>query len=104
MNLHDSAEEELKAAITYYEECERGLGDELFEEVLKGFEQIRQRPNAWPTIYKNFRRYLINRFPYALVYRVAHDELMILAVAHTSRRPGYWRERGQEQNISGPSD
>ena len=94
MNLHDSAEEELKAAIAYYEECEPGLGDEFFEEVLRGIEQIRQQPNAWPTIYQNFRRYLINRFPYALVYRMSHNKLVILAVAHTSRRPGYWRKRG----------
>jgi toxin ParE1/3/4 len=36
---------------------------------------------------------VLNRFPFALIYRIERDEVQILAVAHHSRRPGYWRER-----------
>ncbi|SRR5260370_33808525 len=69
MNLHVDANEELKAAVAYYESCETGLGDEFFAEFLRSVEQIQQHPQAWPITYKDFRRYLIHRFPYALVYR-----------------------------------
>ena len=93
MNIHQDATEELRAAVAYYESCEAKLGDEFFAEVLRGFEQIRQHPRAWPIAYKDFRRYLIHRFPYALVYRHSDEDMFILAVAHTSRSPGYWRER-----------
>lgn len=93
MKIHDSADEELRAAVAYYEACEKGLGDEFFAEVLRGFEQIGQQPQTWPATYQDYRRYLIHRFPYALVYRYSAEETLILAIAHTHRRPGYWRER-----------
>jgi toxin ParE1/3/4 len=35
----------------------------------------------------------MKRFPYWLVYMVSEDEIRVLAVAHHSRRPGYWKER-----------
>jgi hypothetical protein len=44
---------------------------------------------------RNRRRFLLHRFPYLLIYREREDGVIqILAVAHTSRRPGYWKERG----------
>jgi hypothetical protein len=35
----------------------------------------------------------MRRFPYSLIYAALVDEIRILAVAHHSRRPGYWRDR-----------
>jgi toxin ParE1/3/4 len=45
-----------------------------------------------PTVHGK-RRVLMRRFPFALIYAVVDDEVRILAVAHASRRPGYWSER-----------
>ena len=39
------------------------------------------------------RRYTMKHFPYSLVYTVSGDEIRVLAVAHHSRRPGYWASR-----------
>jgi hypothetical protein len=39
------------------------------------------------------RRLLVNRFPYQAVYRVRHGEIVIVALAHLKRRPGYWKHR-----------
>ncbi|MBI3775205.1 MAG: hypothetical protein HY273_06575 [Gammaproteobacteria bacterium] len=39
------------------------------------------------------RRYVMQRFPYSLIYTVSSEEIRILAVAHHSRRPGYWQGR-----------
>jgi hypothetical protein len=39
------------------------------------------------------RRLLVDRFPYALVFVESETEIRVLAVAHTRRRPGYWRSR-----------
>jgi hypothetical protein len=39
------------------------------------------------------RRCLLRRFPYGLIYALDQDDILILAVAHTRREPGYWRDR-----------
>jgi hypothetical protein len=40
-----------------------------------------------------FRRYLLHKFPYSLIYTIEHDHIHIFAVAHNKRKPGYWRKR-----------
>jgi hypothetical protein len=35
----------------------------------------------------------VGNFPFHLVYRLSGSVLRVIAVAHTSRRPGYWRDR-----------
>ena len=35
----------------------------------------------------------MKHFPYSVIYIVAGDEIQVLAVAHHSRRPGYWLKR-----------
>ena len=35
----------------------------------------------------------MKRFPYTIVYTEFAEEILIIAVAHTSREPGYWRRR-----------
>jgi len=42
---------------------------------------------------RNVRKFLLARFPYSVYYLSRDDEVLILAVAHGSRRPGYWRHR-----------
>jgi len=39
------------------------------------------------------RRVLVHRFPYQVVYRLTASEILIVAVAHLKRRPGYWKDR-----------
>lgn len=50
-------------------------------------------PKASPVVSGTVRRCLLTRFPYRLVYRVEGEKIVIYAVAHQSRRPGYWRTR-----------
>ena len=52
-----------------------------------------RQPLAWPPHLKGTRRVLLDKFRYAVVYRVHADELLVIAVMHQARRPGYWRAR-----------
>ena len=54
---------------------------------------ITETPNTWPLYDHGTRRYLIRRCPYSLIYRVETARLVIVAVAHAHRRPGYWKPR-----------
>lgn len=39
------------------------------------------------------RRALARRFPYAVFFDVEPERAVVMAIAHTSRRPGYWGHR-----------
>jgi len=48
-----------------------------------------------------FRRAIVERLPYLIVYQVLLDEILVVAAAYSSRRPGYWRKRGSQSNQRG---
>jgi plasmid stabilization system protein ParE len=55
--------------------------------------RVREAPERWPRIAGSARRYVFPRFPFSLVYRVARTDIEVIAVAHHSRKPGYWTTR-----------
>ncbi len=96
--LHPDAVAEATAAGDWYESQRPGLGADLAGELERGFEMILENPQTWPAwtgtpAGLGVRRFLLPRFPFALAYVVWADEIVVLAVAHTSRRPGYWLGR-----------
>lgn len=48
---------------------------------------------AWPVYEEEYRRYLLNHFPYGLIYRIDSELIFIIAVTHLQRKPGYWKTR-----------
>jgi plasmid stabilization system protein ParE len=97
--FHPEAKEEFEGAVDFYEQSQAGLGLEFAEEVYATIARIVQYPDAWSVLSENSRRCLVNRFPYGLIYQIKSPALRIIAVAHLHRRPGYWKER-LEQNKS----
>ena len=93
ITLHEDADEEFKAAIRFYESREPGLGQSFLERISEGFELILANPLASRILFNDFHRHLIRQFPYSIVYRVEGDRVFVLAVAHWSRKPGYWKQR-----------
>jgi plasmid stabilization system protein ParE len=92
-SFHPEAEEELFAAIDFYEEREAGLGFDFSIEVFTAIKSVVAYPSAWPIREESIRRCLVNRFPYAVLYSVESRGIFILAVMHQRRKPGYWKER-----------
>jgi mRNA-degrading endonuclease RelE of RelBE toxin-antitoxin system len=93
IEFHGEADQELKAASQYYEEKLEGLGDEFLTEIEDGLMKIHQFPLAWPIYEGEYRRYILKRFPYGLIYRIETEKIFIIAVCHLHRKPGYWRDR-----------
>lgn len=87
------AEIELDDAAKWYESQAPGLGDAFLIEVLSAAERIVLYPEAWHALGEGLRRCRINRFPYGLIYGVERGDILVLAVAHLHRKPGYWRDR-----------
>jgi hypothetical protein len=91
--LHPEAISELFAAMAYYENEQKGLGDELYREIESTLRKIEESPMSWPYYMEPFRRCRTNRFPYKLIYEMHEKGPFIVAVMHDSRDPGYWLDR-----------
>lgn len=90
----EEAREELLHAVAWYEECQPGLGWQFAEQVQVAEDAILRYPQAWANVGGGFRRKLLTRFPYALIYHEpGPDWLEIVAVMHQHRQPDYWRSR-----------
>ena len=89
-----AAREEFSAAVRWYEQQHPGLGGEFFDAVVHATSLIQAQPKIdTPSQDRRTRRVLVQRFPYQVVYRLSADQIVIVAIAHLKRRPGYWRMR-----------
>ena len=93
VRLLEPAQAELDDAITWYAEQAPGLGDAFLIETLKTIQLIEQYPTAWHPLTPQIRRCRLRRFPYSLVYTQDGNDLLVVAIAHQHRKPGYWRAR-----------
>lgn len=92
-SFHPSAKVELNDSVYYYEECKFGLGLDFTKEVYSTIQRIIQFPESWPKLSKSTHRCLINRFPFGIIYQILEDEVLIIAIMHLKRKPGYWEKR-----------
>lgn len=95
---HPAARDELRAAVLHDEAERPGRGALLEAAVSTLLRRVRRLPQSaplWPGLPTTVevRRALVRRHPYLLVYAALPDHIVIIAVAHTSRRPGYWVTR-----------
>ena len=87
------AEEEMLEASEYYERQARGLGRDFLAEVQRTVDVIIENPRVGRVVRRPIRRRLMRRFPFGILYRVDPHEIVIIAVMHLRRRPGYWAAR-----------
>ena len=87
------ASEELGEAVRWYEDQSDGLGVAFLEAVQRVISRIETHPEIGARVpdQQHTRRVLVTGFPYQLVYLVKPTEVVVVAVAHLKRRPGYWR-------------
>ena len=93
LQFHLAAVEEAEAAVLWYGERSKSASSAFLAELERAFEFIPQRPETWPASILGTLRFLLRRFPFAIVYRVSEESIQIVAVAHGKRRPGYWKKR-----------
>lgn len=92
--FHDRAKAELDEAVDWYERRRVGLGTELKYSVGETVRQICKNPHAGSRYRATkFRYVLVRRFPYVVYYSEGTQAIQITAVAHGSRRPGFWKSR-----------
>jgi len=91
--FHPEALEEYEDAARYYAGCQNGLELRFIACVESAFRQISNAPARWRPFEEDVRRCLVHVFPYAVLYSTESDYVLIIAIMHCSRKPGYWRHR-----------
>ena len=93
VRLLREAEEELRIAAQFYEEAQPGLGQALIDEVRRVKNLIAAHPLAARIARGEIRVRSVARFPYRIYYRVRAEEIVVIALGHRRRRPGFWLTR-----------
>jgi len=93
VQISEPAALELTEAVRCYEDRRPGLGAKLFEAVSQAFDVIEHFPEGGARRRAPARQLPVRGFPFLVVYRIRPDDVYVVAVAHTRRRPGYWLHR-----------
>ena len=91
--FHPEVSQEIRSAYDWYQSKAEGLGDDFLDELEYSYQTIVELPVIWPHFSKGFRRFLLTRFPFAVIYREKRSDIFVVAVMHQSRKPGYWQDR-----------
>ncbi len=98
--FHPAALSEYGEAVKFYAERRVELAQAFINAVEDAIFRIIQSPRRWAVLDEDIRRCLTRKFPYGILYTIEEDRVLILALMHCSREPGYWKERLTEK----PSD
>ena len=94
IKFHDAAAIEYDAAFDWYLARSADAASRFDTEVERALRQIAESPQRWAAGISGTRRHLLRKFPFMLIYReLSQKTVQIVAVAHTSRKPGFWKQR-----------
>ena len=91
--FHPEALAEYDAAAAYYAQRGNGLDLRFVAAVEQAVEKILDNPTRWRILDGDVRRCLTRVFSYAILYSIEPDYILIIAVMHCRREPGYWVHR-----------
>jgi len=91
------AQRELAEAIEWYQSRNERVAADFVDEYDRAIHDILQRPQQFARAVgtpspRDIRQVLMRRFPYVVYFELAVDEVVVLAVSHAAREPGYWLE------------
>ena len=89
----EPAEEEMLAAARFYENQAPGLGQDFLAQVQHTGDLIAENPRSGGIMRGDIRCRLVSRFPFGILYHIDPTEIVVIAVMHLRRRPGYWLDR-----------
>src|SRR5689334_231899 len=94
VEFHRLADKEFEEAFKYYTQRSPDTAQRFKVAVNAAVNRIAGAPDSFPRSSGQNRWVRVQRFSYILVFRRrSPNEIVVVAVAHTSRRPGYWRRR-----------
>lgn len=98
VRIHAAAAEEAVEAAAWYDRQRPGLGSDFSTALDAALDLLEEEIVPLVSVQgvagtRGVKRLLLRRFPYAVIVREGAGEIVVIAFAHTARRPGYWRGR-----------
>lgn len=87
------AQLEVQEAFRYYQEITEGLGFEFVRSLDAALQLIKRNPSIYQKIYKETRRVLLRKFPYAVFYIAEEKRIVVIACLHQKRSEVDWLRR-----------
>lgn len=87
------AQQDIDEAYSWYEDRRYGLGEEFLSCLDAAIQKICRTPELYAKIFKEYRRTLTRRFPYAVFYEFTNEKVYVYSVFHTSQNPEKWKKR-----------
>jgi toxin ParE1/3/4 len=88
-----AAEDDYAEALSWYAQRSIQAAERFDAEFNEALQTILSNPERFPRCDDRHRFYLMRHFPYQVIYRQHENHLLVIAVAHTARRPRYWSGR-----------
>ena len=93
LRFHPEVADEIRKAKDWYGQRSEAVKGQLVSALRRAFQQLGNDASAGVNYLHGTRRLRLKKFPFILVYRIKGGATDIVALAHTKRRPGYWRQR-----------
>lgn len=91
--FHPEALLEFEEAVQFYKDRGRALGQRFAKEIRSTIAKIVATPDRWRIVEQDVHICRARVFPYAVLYTIEPGYILIVAIAHGQRRPGYWWPR-----------
>lgn len=93
VDLHPEAVAEGREAREWYRARSAQAAELFRRELEQAIGRIREAPETWPRYLHGTRRYVLRVFPYSVIYTTDGENALVLAIAHSKRKPEYWKAR-----------
>ncbi len=93
LEYHPEASDEVAEAFSWYATANPEVGEQFKLELERAEELVQRSPESWAAYLLETRGFRFQKFPFVLAYVIRGEQVIIVALAHTKRKPGYWRER-----------
>jgi toxin ParE1/3/4 len=93
LQFHQQAKAEASQAFEWYWQEKESAALGFLTELKDAYRAIQVDVEICPPYLLGTRRKLLNRYPYAVIFRELPRQIQVIAVAHAKRRPGYWASR-----------
>ena len=91
--VSSAAEGDYAEALAWYAERSVEAAERFEEHFEQALELIASDPERFPLCDERHRYYFLRSFPYQVIYRQHEIHWVVIALAHTARKPRYWSRR-----------